>query len=248
MQSHWEAVMQKRSKILIAAIALLMIATVSYSIFFFGFHLPKKKLEADRARQVLEYYQSKLTLYKAENERFADYEVDVAFLGDSLTDGYDLLKYYPQYLTANRGIGGETTHGLASRMQISLYDLRPKVAVLLIGGNNLDTMLENYEALLVGMRDNLPETKVVLVSLTSMGGDWAHKNQLAAYNNAIIKRLAQKYAFAFVDLYTPLLDEVIGELRAEYTTDGAHLTPLGYEVFTDTLTPVLDNLLQSVKE
>ena len=91
--------MQKRSKILIAAIALLMIATVSYSIFFFGFHLPKKKLEADRARQVLEYYQSKLTLYKAENERFADYEVDVAFLGDSLTDGEAMWEYDYGYQT-----------------------------------------------------------------------------------------------------------------------------------------------------
>ncbi|MBR2322966.1 MAG: lipolytic protein G-D-S-L family, partial [Clostridia bacterium] len=59
-----------------------------------------------------EYYDAKIATYIDENEKYDDYEVDVAFLGDSLTDGYDLEKYYPQYLVLNRGIGGETTFGL----------------------------------------------------------------------------------------------------------------------------------------
>ena len=237
--------MPKRRKLFVLAAVVLAVAIACSGVFFFGFHLPEKRKSAEQERLVREYYAAKLALFEEENARYADYEVDVAFLGDSLTDGYDLNAYYPQYKTANRGIGGETTHGLLDRMKVSVYDLKPKVAVLLIGGNNLDTMLEDYEALLQGIRENLPQTKVVLVSLTSMGGDWARKNQRAAYNNAIIKRHAEKYGFAFVDLFTPLLDEQSGEIRATYTVDGAHLTPLGYEVFTNTLAPVLDTLLSS---
>ena len=104
-------------------------------------------------------------------------------------------------------------------------------------------MFENYENILIGIRDNLPQTKVVVVSLTAMGQTFAHKNQLVAYNNVIIKKLAAKYAFTFVDLYTPLFDEEIGEIGADYTTDGAHLTPLGYQIFTETLTPTIDSLM-----
>lgn len=223
--------------------SVLALVILGLSIFIFAFHLPEKEKQAERERLVQEYYANKLALYQAENEKYADFEVDVAFLGDSLTDGYDLQSYYPQYLTSNRGIGGETTHGLESRLEVSVYALKPKITVMLIGGNNLNTMFENYENILIGLRDNLPQTKVILVSLTAMGGDWGHKNQIAAYNNTIIKKLAEKYNFTFVDVYTPLFDESIGEVYEGYTTDGAHFTAKGYQVVTQTLTPAIDALM-----
>jgi len=34
-----------------------------------------------------------------------------------------------------------------------------------------------------------------------------------------------------------------GEIYAEYTTDGGHLTSAGYEVLTNTITPTLEQLL-----
>ena len=60
---------------------------------------------------------------------------------------------------------------------------------MLIGGNNFKTMFENYEKILIGFKENLPQTKIVLLSLTSMGGElWGVNNQLAAFNNFKIKR------------------------------------------------------------
>ena len=235
--------MEKRKLITAIILIAAILLALGASVYLFGFYLPEANEKAELERLMREYYASKLERYREENEAYGDYEVDVAFLGDSLTDGYDVAAYYPQYVTVNRGIGGETTYGLAERMDVSLYELKPKVAVMLIGGNNLGTMLENYEDILRGMSQTLPDTKVVLVSLTSMGKSLADKNKTAAYNNAIIKKLAEKYSFEFVDLYTPLLDLETGEIRAEYTSDGAHLTPEGYRVFTDTLTPTLKKLL-----
>lgn len=233
-----------KKKILLLSLIALVVLALGIGIWMLVAHLSdKKELEAQQ-QLVREYYENKYVTYQAENERYADYEVDVAFLGDSLTDGYDLAHYYPQYVTANRGIGGETSYGLKDRMQLSAYDLKPKVVVLLIGGNNLDTMLEDYEDILIGLRDNLPQTKVVVVSLTAMGQDWGHKNQIAAYNNVIIKKLADKYRYSFVDLYTPLMDLETGELYAAYTTDGAHFTAQGYEVVTAALTPAIDAALK----
>ena len=76
-----------------------------------------------------------------------------------------------------------------------------------------------------------------------MGGDWAEKNELAALNNVKLRLIAQQYGHEFVDLFTPLFDLETGMLKAEYTTDGAHLTHAGYEVVTATVTPVLMRLL-----
>ncbi len=199
--------------------------------------------EEELAAQLAAYRAAKLEAYEEENARYADYEIDVAFLGDSLTDGYDLVAHYPQYAVANRGIGGETTFGLADRMQLSLYDLKPKVAVMLIGANNLSTMFENYEQILQGFRENLPNTEIILLSLTSMCLEWGKNNQLAAYNNVKIKLFAEKYDYAFVDLYSPLLDLNSGELRAAYTTDGGHLTEEGYAVLTREITPAIQAAL-----
>lgn len=219
--------MKKRISILLACLLLLLLPCGC------------NRAEEEHQRQVAEYRAAKMAIYEEENLRYADYEVDVAFLGDSLTDAYDVAAYYPQYLVSNRGIGGDTTFDLEGRLQKSLYDLAPKVAVMLIGANNVDSMMENYENILKGFTENLPNTRIVLLSLTSMSGEWGKRNHQAAYNNVRIKLLAEKYGFAYVDLYSALMDLETGEIRAEYTTDGGHLTPAGYEVLTAKITPVL---------
>lgn len=197
----------------------------------------------DIEKQIAEYRENKLALYSEENSKYNAFEIDVAFLGDSLTDGYDLKKYYPQYAVSNRGIGGDTTHGLEQRLKTSLYDLQPKVAVMLIGANNMDSMFDNYESILQGFKDNVPNTKIILLSLTSMSGEWGKKNQLAAYSNVKIKLFAEKYSFEYVDLYSALINLDSGEIFPEYTTDGGHLTPAGYEVLTREITPVIQKQL-----
>ena len=228
----------------IVAVILVAVAMLGLTIWYFGVSLPRRRSEAERMELVQAYRAEKLAKYAQENAQYADYEVDVAFLGDSLTDGYDVSAYYPQFLVVNRGIGGDTTFDLEGRLQLSVYDLKPKVAVMLIGANNMDTMFENYEEILKGLQENLPDTKIVLLSLTAMGGEhWGSKNQLAAYNNVTIKLLAEKYGFTFVDLFTPLYDVSIGEVYEGYTVDGGHFTDLGYTVVTAQITPVLEKLL-----
>ncbi len=231
--------MKGRLKILIAL--FLAVAMLGVSVYLYASVIPNQIKKQERQALVEQYYRNKLTTYAIENEQYEDYEVDVAFLGDSLTDGYDLKKYYPEFVTANRGIGGETTIGLEQRLDISAIDLKPKVVVMLIGGNNFDTMLSNYERILIKLKNGLPESKIVLLSLTAMGWDWA--NQIAKENNIEISRLAEKYNFTFIDLFTPLLDPTTNKVYDGYTADGAHFTSTGYEVVTSLVKPTLIELL-----
>ena len=232
-----------KKRYLIPLIALI-VALVTLAIVYFAVLLPQKREEEKMQEAIRAYRAAKLEQYERENAEYDDFEVDVAFIGDSLTDGYDLAKYYPQYVTANRGIGGDTTFGLEERLQVSLYDLKPKVVVMLIGANNMDSMFQNYESILQSLKENLPDSKIVLLSLTAMGGEhWGRKNQLAAYNNVTIKLLAERYGYEFVDLYSALYDVSIGEVYEGYTVDGGHFTHEGYTVVTAQITPVLKQLL-----
>ena len=213
-----------RNKIFLTLIlGALAMAILAGAVLYFAWLRPRQQRQVQRERELQEYRDAKREQYRADNERYAD---------------------YPQYITANRGIGGDTTFDLEGRLEVSVYALKPKVAVMLIGANNMDTMFDNYEDILKGLQKNLPDTKIVLLSLTAMGGEhWGRKNQLAAYNNVTIKLLAEKYGFTFVDLYTPLYDVSIREVYEGYTTDGGHFTHQGYTVLTEQITPVLETLL-----
>lgn len=233
-----------KKKFAIALAIILCVALVAGLVVWFAVILPKQRKQQEHQAMVKQYREAKYQQYAQENAQYADFEVDVAFLGDSLTDGYDLEAFYPQFVVSNRGIGGDTTFDLEARLQVSVYDLKPKVATVLIGANNFDTMFDNYEDILIGLKENLPDTKIVLLSLTNMGQEWGKSNQLAAYNNVKIKKLADKYGFTFVDLYSPLMNLETGEIYPEYTTDGGHLTQKGYEILTAQITPILESLLQ----
>ena len=232
---------KRNALISIAIIAAIVMCTIGAAYIYDDIQTQR---ERDRAEAAFREYQAqKLVMYQEENLMYDDYEMDVAFIGDSLTDGCDIERYYPGITATNRGIGGDNTIWLEERLNISVFDLKPKVVVLLIGGNNMDSMLTNYEDIIVKIKDNCPRTELVICSLTSMGKDWEHKNQLAAYNNVFLHRLSAKHGCTFVDLYTPLFDETTGQIRSEYTTDGAHLTHPGYEVLTGCIRPVLSSLL-----
>ena len=97
--------------------------------------------------------------------------------------------------------------------------------------------------MLADVRASVPDTEIILCSVTSMGGRFAEKNPIAALNSARIKKLTEKNGCIYVDFYAPLLDEQTGEIYADCTTDGAHLTPKGYEILTNAITPAIQTIL-----
>lgn len=234
--------MTKNKKIVISICAVVLsIVIVACGIYFFAVILPKQIKQKELQKTFEEYYNGKVASFEEQNKTLTN--VDVAFVGDSLTDGYDLNTFYPQYNVVNRGISGDTTFGVENRLKVSLFDITPKVVVMLIGGNNYQTMFENYESILQKFKTNLPGSHIVLLSLTALGQPYANLNSAFQQNNTQIETLAEQYQFEFVDVFTPLCDQTTGEIFPQYTTDGVHLTSQGYQVLTNCITPVLQTLL-----
>lgn len=233
--------MKKRVVILASIlIALAFVALIVCNCLLFVRFQDKQKQES-WAEFFREYYNNKVAQYEEENKTLHD--VDIVFLGDSLTDGYDVGAYYPQFNVANRGIGGDTTDGLEARLKVSAYDVNPKIVVMLIGANNLDTMLNNYERIVVNLKQNLPDAKIVLLSICPTSGSQAWRNPIALENNAEIEAIAGRQDCIYVDMFPILLAPDTNELRESYTIEGLHFTAEGYEVITAALTPILTGLL-----
>ena len=233
--------MKKRLKVFI--VFALIIAVLSSLAYIYLKNKEEERKIIELQQMLEDYYNGKVEQFEEENKSIIPGETDVVFLGDSLTDGCDLSLYYPEYTTLNRGIGGDTTIGVEKRLDVSVYAVQPKVVVMLIGANNFSTMFDNYENILISLKENLPQSKIILVSLTSMGGTWGKNNNLAAFNNVKIRALAEKYGYEFVDVYTPLLNFETNEIYVEYTSDGGHLTHEGYLVLTGEIKTVINKVM-----
>ena len=233
-----------KKRILTVLVLIAIIAALWGLVYYFAVHRPAILRHQENVKAVEQYYKDKVASFAEDNKWILPYETDVAFIGDSLTDGYDVEKFYPEYNVANRGIGGDTTYGLLARLDVSVYQIKPKVVVMLIGANNLQTMFEDYEKLITGIKENLPDTELVICSLTSMSGEWGKNNHKAAFNNVKVRAYAEKHGCPYVDLFTALLNFETNEIYDHYTTDGGHLTAAGYEVFTSCVKPVVDELLK----
>ena len=136
--------MNKKKIVFISLLVALPVAT-GLGTYFITHAIERKKADQEKydlGKRLFEtHYYDRCNLFNEENKHLTN--IDVAFLGDSLTEGYDLKSFYPDWTVVNRGISGDTTIGLEKRLQVSAYDAHPKVISMLIGANNFDTMLTN---------------------------------------------------------------------------------------------------------
>jgi lysophospholipase L1-like esterase len=61
----------------------------------------------------------------------------VVFMGDSITDSWQLDQYFPGQPYVNRGISGQTTAQMLVRMYPDVIDLKPAAIVILAGTNDI---------------------------------------------------------------------------------------------------------------
>ena len=184
-------------------------------------------------------YQEKCDKFNSQNTK--DFNCDIDFVGDSITEQYDVKKFYKDYKVANRGISGDTTDMLLTRMEVSAFDLEPKVISLLIGTNNLGTCMNNYDAILQGFHEHLPHTKVVVVGILPRRGEDLCKK--IEENNAEIAKLTEKYTYTYVDVNALFVTENY-KVNESLFKDGLHPNKKGYQILTDELKPIFDNLLK----
>jgi len=201
------------------------------------------------------YWNEKNEAFIAENKT-AELN-QIVFLGDSLTDGYNLDKYYTSDLKLyNRGIGGDKTDGIIDRLKSNVLEIQPIIIVLLIGindihsGLSLEKIEENYREILDMIQSSLPDSQVYIESLyptntlvyTYTDEYW---DEIIAFN-ATLESMADEYNYVFMDVYSSLLNGE--ELNRDYSIDGLHLNHEGYLIVSDIISTYVDHLTVKVTD
>jgi len=191
--------------------------------------------EAQDSNQLGRYHQDDLRL-----EAEPPVPGRVVFLGDSITDAWNLDEFFPGKPYVNRGIGGQTTPQMLVRMFPDVIDLKPAAVILLAGTNDIagntgpetaKMVEENFQAIAELAEQH--KIKVILCSLTPVsdytsGPKTVHRPpaQILALN-AWIKSYAARAHAVYADYYSALVDKK-GMLRNGYSNDGLHPNARGY--------------------
>lgn len=178
------------------------------------------------------------------------------FLGDSITAGWGGQKAiwdaaFSKYAPANFGIGGDRTQHVLWRINNGELDgFTPKVLVLMIGTNNSgDNSPEEIAAgitkIVETIQQKSPATKILLLAVFPRGdktSQAAKRQKLKTVNEHIAKLNDGKRVF-FLDIGAKFL-EADGTLTQEVMPDLLHLSPKGYQIWADAITPELAKLMR----
>ena len=174
------------------------------------------------------------------------------FLGDSITEMYDLEKYFPDDPVVNSGVSGDATHDILEDMEKRVYQYNPSKVFLLIGTNDLaqekspEEIFDNIKEMIKRIQENRPEAEIYIESVypvnetldTEMVGK--RKNEDIRSLNDLLQNYCQEEDLVYIDVYEELIDDN-GQLTEEYTKEGLHLNENGYQVVTDILKEYIES-------
>lgn len=171
------------------------------------------------------------------------------FLGDSITDFYDLEKFYPDMPVVNSGISGHTTQDILNDMENRVYKYNPSKVFIVIGINDLarevkvDDIVDNIKKIVNNIQENRPYCEIYLESVYPINRTDddkidkgvvtdKRKNEDVREINKKLKEFSKKEKITYIDMYSILKDDD-DNLKIEYTTEGLHISEEGYKVITE---------------
>jgi lysophospholipase L1-like esterase len=186
-------------------------------------------------------------------------DFDILFYGDSITDLWNvesdpagnpggkrvLNKYFSDVKVANFGVSGDTTQGILWGLQNGEgQGHKPKAIMLMIGTNNTGNgsgpeIAEGIGAVILELRKDFPDAKILLLAIFPRGASPADANRLKVEEaNKIITKLDdQKHVF-FLNINEKFIDDK-GGLIGFRPNDNLHPVEQGYEIWASTVAPIL---------
>ena len=173
------------------------------------------------------------------------------FLGDSLTDYFDLDAAFSDYSVVNSGIAGNTTENVLADLTHRVSIFNPSQVFVWLGTNDLmdgktpEQTLESLQTIIDQIQTERSMAKITLISLIPVNSQvdpytvGLRSNDQIQKVNQGLRETAKKEKLDYIDLYSALKDDQ-GNLKAEYTVDGLHLSDAGYQVVQEIIEPYLD--------
>ena len=182
----------------------------------------------------------------------------ILFVGDSITDGWRnrngspiFAKYYGALDPLNIGIGGDKTQHVLWRLDHGEVDgISPKVAVLMIGTNNLgantnEEIVSGVTKIVKELNEKLPNTKVLLLAIfpRDMKPDTQNRARIKLINEQLAKLDDGGKTVKYLDIGQKFLD-ADGTLPKDVMPDALHPNARGYQIWAEATDSTLKEMLE----
>jgi lysophospholipase L1-like esterase len=153
-------------------------------------------------------------------------------VGDSLSQWFPVDRLPSQQLWLNQGISGDTTSGILNRLTLFAKS-NAETIYLMAGVNDLKRgagdreILRNINQIIQRLKQQNPNAQIVVQSILPTRSRQIPNERIAKLNS-LIDIVAQRQGVNYLDLHQQFSDRD-GYMRQEFTTDGIHLSPEGYE-------------------
>jgi lysophospholipase L1-like esterase len=162
-------------------------------------------------------------------------------VGDSLALWFPIERLSSDRYWLNQGISGDTTAGILRRLPV-LDGTRPDTIHIMAGINDLRrgatdaTVIHNLTQMMRQLKRSHPGATVYVYSIlpTRLPAIPSNRVRWLNYNLAAA---ARQEGVDFLNLQPAFSDDA-GRLRRDLTTDGLHLSNLGYKVWQTALQPI----------
>lgn len=168
----------------------------------------------------------------------------VLFLGSSSMRLWtSVAQDFPGIPTVNRGFGGSQIADSLVHYEKIFGAHRPRLIVFYAGTNDLAAgktaaeVAADFATFCARVHREMPETRIVFVSIQKAPARAAMHPQMDAANALVREFCAQDPRRGFLDV-NPAVVDAAGKPRMElYSNDRLHMSPAGYAVWTQLLTP-----------
>jgi len=193
--------------------------------------------------------------HEAMNARVAQGNVDLVFIGDSITQGWEgagkevWKEFYGSRNAVNLGIGGDRTQHVLWRLDNgNLEGIKPKLAVIMIGTNNSgsntpEQIADGIEEIIGSIRTKTPETEILLLGIFPRGAAADDpRRMVTAKTNEIASQFADGQQVHYLDIGKAFLNDD-GTLSKEIMPDLLHLNTKSYRIWAESIESKVAELL-----
>ena len=169
----------------------------------------------------------------------------ILFVGSSSIRMWDLPSYFPGRKVINRGFGGSQIADSVTFASRIVIPYKPKVIVFYAGDNDInagktpETVLRDFQGFVRIVRDNLPDTRIIFISIKPSISRWHLVEEMRKANKLIRTFAETEERLQFLDVDTPMIGPDGRPRRELFVADGLHLSPAGYRLWTSLLLPHL---------
>jgi beta-glucosidase len=198
--------------------------------------------------------------HEAINKRLKEGNVDLLFIGDSITHGWENTgkeiwdAYYARRNAVNMGFGGDRTQHVLWRLENSnLEGISPKLAIVMIGTNNSNRNDNTAEEIADGiimickrLRSRLPKTKILLLAIFPRNPGPSAQREKNARASLLASSVADGKMIYYLDINSSFLTED-GLLSKDIMPDYLHPNQAGYKIWAEAIEPKVAQLMEEGK-